>query len=101
MNWLPHTLSMSSRAMSTAGRPRTRKPSLESLEQRALLSASPSTLYSHAYPSAAASPRSPVIVSVARLSHAALPHLISLDAAHGRHTPLVMIHSDFRHAVAK
>jgi hypothetical protein len=100
MNLIHRILPASLRTLPAAGRPRSHKPKLESLEDRALLSASPATVTCNA-PSAAVSSRSPAIVAGTDLSQGTIIPVLSLNSIHGGHAHGGTVHvRDVRHAVA-
>jgi hypothetical protein len=101
MNWLPRYLAQSLRTKPAVGRPQSQKPWLETLEERALLSASPATLPNGGAPAAAISLHSTAIVAGAMSSHGAIPHDPSLNSIHGGHAKGGTIHMTMRHVVAK
>ena len=101
MSLLPRFLSASRRTAHTVDRSRSQKPRLESLEERALLSANPATLHYRGELSAAVSSHSTVMISGADSSHVATSDLLSLNAINGGHARGGMIQMSIRHVVAK
>jgi hypothetical protein len=102
MNCLPRNLAMSLRTKPAVGRTRSQKPSLESLEERALLSANPATLPLGGAPYAAVSSRSTAIIAGADLGQRTSIPVLSLNSIHGGHVKGVTVHfMQVRHAVAK
>jgi hypothetical protein len=100
MNWLPRILATSHRTESAVGRTRSQKPRLESLEERALLSANPATLHSGGVPAGAVSSQSSAIISGADASHGTMSDHGSSIAVHGGYAREGMILIPIRHVVA-
>jgi hypothetical protein len=101
MYWLPRYLVQSLRTKPGVGRTQSQKPWLETLEARALLSASPATMPNGGAASAAISLHSTAIVACAMSSQGIIPHDLSLNSIHGGHAKAGTIHMTMRHVVAK
>jgi hypothetical protein len=100
MNWLPRILATPHRTESAAGQTRSQKPRLESLEERALLSANPATLHSGGLPAATVSSQSSAIISGADAIHGTMSAHGSSNAVHGVYSRAGMMLIPVRHVVA-